>query len=236
MGVLLAQELEVVRREIDDQQPAAGRQHARRLPDGERRIGQEVQHLMHDDGVGDAVRQAESVDIAVAHLRAREPGLRQLAAGVGEHGVAEVEADAALVAVGEQLEHAPRAGAEIDQQLERPAPQRLDDRLLDVVLGDMQGANAVPVGGVRLKIGLRRGFALALQGVGPLAVAGDDAVGAVDEAEDVERQPAAGRAVGDVEIGPAPLAEALDQPGLGQQLQMPADARLALPEDHASGP
>ena len=34
-----------------------------------------------------------------------------------------------------------------------------------------------------------------------------------------------------MEIDPAALAEALDQPGLGQQLQMTADARLALPED-----
>ena len=70
------------------------------------------------------------------------------------------------------------------------------------------------------------------EGVGPLTVPGDDAVGPVDEAEDIERQAAAGRAVGDVKIGPAALAEALDQPGLGQELQVPADARLALPEDH----
>ena len=33
MRVLVAQEFEVVRREIDDQQPAAGPQHARRLAD-----------------------------------------------------------------------------------------------------------------------------------------------------------------------------------------------------------
>ncbi len=79
----------------------------------------------------------------------------------------------------------------------------------------MQGANAIPVGGVRLEIGLRRGFALALQGVGALAVAGDDAVGAVDQVQYVERQPASGRAIGHVEIGPAPLAEALNEPGLG---------------------
>ena len=48
---------------------------------------------MHDDGIGDAVGQAEGIDVAVAHLRAREPGLRQVAAGVGEHGVVEVEAE-----------------------------------------------------------------------------------------------------------------------------------------------
>ena len=115
--------------------------------------------------------------------------------------------------------------------LNGPGPSASTHRLLDLALGDVQRADAVPIGGVRAEIALRGGFALALQGVGPLAIARDHAVGAVDEAENVEREPAAGRAVGDVEIGPAPLAEALDQAGLGQQLQMPADARLALPED-----
>ena len=37
MGVLVAQEFEIVRREIDDQQAAAGPQHARRLADRARR-------------------------------------------------------------------------------------------------------------------------------------------------------------------------------------------------------
>ena len=27
-----------------------------------------VQHLMHDDGIGDAVAERQSVDVAVAHL------------------------------------------------------------------------------------------------------------------------------------------------------------------------
>ena len=36
---------------------------------------------------------------------------------------------------------------------------------------------------------------------------------------------------GKAEEHPAPLAEARDQPGLGHQLQMAADARLALSED-----
>ncbi len=99
------------------------------------------------------------------------------------------------------------------------------------MLGDVQRANAVPIGGVRLEIGLSRGLALALQGIGALAVAGDDPVGPVDQPEDVERQTASGRAVGNVKIGPATLAEALDKAGFGQELEMPADARLALTED-----
>ena len=70
---------------------------------------------MHDNRIGDTVRQTESIDIAMAHLRACELRLRQVAAGVGKHGVAEVEADTPLVAISEQLQDAARPGAEIDR-------------------------------------------------------------------------------------------------------------------------
>ena len=40
-----------------------------------------------------------------------------------------------------------------------------------------------------------------------------------------------GAALGEAEEHPGAFAEALDEPGLGHQLQMPADARLALAED-----
>ena len=51
MRVLVAQEFEIVRREIDDEQPAAGPQHARRLAESARAVVEEVQHLMNDHGV-----------------------------------------------------------------------------------------------------------------------------------------------------------------------------------------
>ena len=51
MGMLFAQEFEIVRREVDDQEPAARPQHARRLADGVRAVVEEVQHLMNDDDV-----------------------------------------------------------------------------------------------------------------------------------------------------------------------------------------
>ena len=59
--VLLAQELELVRREIDDQQPCRPAP-ARALPRAMARcrLAQEVQHLMHDDRVGDCRRRSDS--------------------------------------------------------------------------------------------------------------------------------------------------------------------------------
>ena len=40
-----------------------------------------------------------------------------------------------------------------------------------------------------------------------------------------------GAGVGEPEENPRPFAEALDEPGIGHELQMPADAGLALAED-----
>ena len=51
MGVFLAQEFQIVRREIDHQQPAAGAQHAGGFADGAGAVVEEVQHLMDDDDV-----------------------------------------------------------------------------------------------------------------------------------------------------------------------------------------
>ena len=50
-----------------------------------------------------------------------------------------------------QLEHAPGAGAEIDEQREGPLPERLVNRGFDVSLGDMQRADPVPLAGMLRK-------------------------------------------------------------------------------------
>ena len=95
MGRLLAQELKLVRREIDDEQPAAGRKQARGLGNRRRRIVEEMQHLMQHHGVGRAVGQRHVMEIAVAHLRMEEPGPLELHARISQHGVIEVEAERA---------------------------------------------------------------------------------------------------------------------------------------------
>ena len=131
----------------------------------------------------------------------------------------------------EQLEHAPGAGAEIDQQREGPRPKRLVHRSLDLFFGDMQRADLVPLAGMLLEVALRRILPRLLDGRGARTVAGEHRVGGIEARHDGrgERRFAAG--IGQAEEHPAPLAEARDQPGFGHQLQMPADARLALSED-----
>ena len=76
VGVALAQLLALVRREIDDQQGAAGREHPRRLGDRRgRRVGI-MKHLVDDDAVGALVGERQRVHVALAKARRECPRLR----------------------------------------------------------------------------------------------------------------------------------------------------------------
>ena len=152
------------------EQASARRQHARRLAHGALRVAQEVQHLVHDRGADRLVGQRQIVDVALPHVGA--PGLAafELGARVGQHGRAQVDAEAAAIALAEQLEHAARAGAEVEEEIERAGAQRLRDHGLHVRLGHVQGADAVPFAGVGLEVGLSR--LLALLAAGPRRAAG----------------------------------------------------------------
>ena len=106
------------------------------------------------------------------------------------------------------------------------------DRALDRLVGDVQLADAVPLRGVRAEIVLRRGGARRPHRGEPLAVARDrsDRSGS-SRATSVARDVGAAAALGQAEERPGALAEALDQPGLGQQLEVARDARLRLAQD-----
>ena len=131
----------------------------------------------------------------------------------------------------EQLQHAAGAGAEIEQRAERPVGKRRADRLLHRLVGDMQLADAVPFGGMAREIFLRGGGARRAHRGEPLAVAGDGGVVGIEPRDQFARQRRRAAALAQPEERPGALAEALDQPGLGQQPQMPRDARLRLAQD-----
>ena len=85
--------------------------------------------------------------------------------------------------------------------------------------------------GVGLEVGLRGRLALVLQSFGAAQVAHDQRVGAIDALEHQPGKLAALAGLGEAEVHPAALRGAFDQPRLGQQLEVAADARLALTED-----
>ena len=136
-----------------------------------------------------------------------------------------------LRAGAEQFEDAPGAGAEIDQKVERPLAQRLVHGGLDLAFGHMERANPVPLGRVRLEVGLGRLGARLLHGFRAGAVAVNGQVGRVEALDNGAGERALGSAVGEAEEHPGALAEAGDEAGFGHELQVPADARLALRQD-----
>ena len=87
--VLGAQELQIVRREVDDQQPPAGRHQPRRLGDRGGRLAEVVQHLVDDHEVGLAAGQA-----GVAGCR-RGAARRRRRPALGDVGCARCSASAA---------------------------------------------------------------------------------------------------------------------------------------------
>ena len=137
MGVLLAQELEVVRGEIDDQQRAAGPQHAGGLADGARAVVEIVQHLMHEHDVEGIPRQPQIVDVALPHAAMLEPGPLEARAREPQHVGREVDAEPAVDLGPEQLQHAAGSGAEIEQRAQRALGERRTNGGFHRDIGDM---------------------------------------------------------------------------------------------------
>ena len=85
--------------------------------------------------------------------------------------------------------------------------------------------------GVGAEIGLRRGGAGGAHRRQTGAVAGNGVVGRIEPLQQHARHFGAAAAFGQPEEGPGAFAEALDQTGLGQQLEMARDARLRLAQN-----
>ena len=163
-------------------------------------------------------------------LQWRKPA-RSSRARERQHVERHVEAKPALDVGAEQFEHPSGAGAEIEQRPDRPIGERRPDRRLHRVIGDMQFADTVPLGGMAREILLRRGHPRRTYGGEPFAVARDGGVVGIEALDELTRERRAAAALAEPEEGPGALAEALDQPGLGEQPQVPRDARLRLPQN-----
>ncbi len=148
-----------------------------------------------------------------------------------QHLARQIDTDGTLDLGPEDLEHAPRTGADIEEVAQ---PFRREQRLqrpLDLALGDVERADAVPLRRVGAEISRRLGGALMLDGGEALAIEGERGVGLRHQFDQEPRQLACPRPPGRAIEHPGALAEAVEQPGIAEQLQVPRHARLALPED-----
>ncbi len=164
-------------------------------------------------------------------LQCFRPGALQPRARKREHVERHVDAEPALDLRPEQFEHAARAGAEIEERADRPVGERRLDRALDRGVRDMQAADAIPFGGVLREISLRGLRARGTHRGEPSAVAHHHRIGRIEPAGQHLRDLGDAAALAEAIERPAPLAETIHQPGLGEQLEMPRDARLRLAQD-----
>lgn len=70
----------------------------------------------------------------MTHGAIAQPGILQIGACHIEHGVIDVDTDAALDAIREEFEHTPGANSDIDHQIERPLAGKLTHLALDFVI------------------------------------------------------------------------------------------------------
>ncbi len=117
--------------------------------------------------------QRQIVDVALPHAAIFQAGALEPVAREQQHVEREIEAEPALDVGPEHFEHAPGAGAEIEQRAERLVGKRRADRVLHRFVGDVQLADAIPFRGMRAEISLRGGGARLPHRGEPLAVARD---------------------------------------------------------------
>ena len=231
--VLGLQELERVWSEVDHEQASAGRHQPCRGDDRAARVVEVVQHLVDDDEVERGPVERHRVHVALAQLDpvGVQLGAFEVGAGDRQHRVAGIETHQPVGVAGEQFEHPPGAGADVEQGVVAPASDGLDDGRLDDGLGGVQRAHLVPVGSDPGEVLLGCGRPLRADEGEPVEVAGEHPIERVDGVEHVVGE-LAERAVGDDrEVDPRTFAVTVHQAGIGEQLEVPRDAWLGLTAD-----
>ena len=156
-------------------------------------------------------------------------GAGEVGAGQRQHLAALVDADRALDLGRQHLEQPARAGADVEQPAGADR-QVMGERALDLAVGDVQRAKLVPALGVVAEEARRRRLAPLLQRIEPGPVGRQSRMLDVEPAHELAHQGGIVAARDQPEAGELRLAEALQQAAFDQQLQMPRNARLALPQ------
>jgi hypothetical protein len=221
MGVADAQFLTLMGGEIDDQERSARRQDSRRFGDRRRGCVRIVENLVDDDAVGGFVLERERVHVALPETRGHSGGF-ELHSGEAEHFRRSVDADRLAGARAEQLDHPAGAGADVDQGPQAVSVQRPADGALDLGLRDMERADRVPH--VRLRGEVAGG------GLGPVGAHGvearrilveDRAALRIGPGFDQRQKRLCAPGVCNSEEHPAAFLAAVDDPGIGEDADVP---------------
>lgn len=220
-----------MRREVDDEQAAPGAKAASSLVDGRGGVVEEMQYMMQDGHIDRGPLDLEVIDIAVADRAVDD--VVESAPGDIQHLRAEVDADAELDAVGEQLEHPTGSRADVEEGSNGHVGDGVEQRRLDVLVRDVELAKGIPVMSDALKVGSGGLGAIDPNASQPLEIALHDRMVDLDELQDsVEQLATHARPRWTVEHARS-LRLAIEETGLGQQSKMTADPGLTLAEDPA---
>ena len=169
---------------------------------------------MDDDEVVSVALDRRRIEVALAQLDVAQAALTDARARDRQHCRALVDADGAIGARREQLEHPTRAGPEIEQAADRFVADHRHDRHLDPALRRVQRADRVPVGGALGEIDCRLPAPRLARRGQPAAIGGEGRVGGIDAVDQRARQRAAG--VGEPVERPGAFALALGEAGFDQ--------------------
>lgn len=229
--MLFAQLLHLMRGEIDDDHAPVRTQDTCRLAQGSRRILGEMQYLMQDREIETLIADRNVVHVAEADLTMADFACREARSCDRQHLWREIDAEPSLDMWREDLENAPGPGADIEKIADPVRLEQTEQPALDFLLGHIERADAVPVrcigpeiGGSRLgasgaDIGETVEIALMLE-----IVVGEEID---DRPSEMAELPCLDQPVED----PRALPEAVEESGIGKQLQMTRHARLALAQD-----
>ena len=141
--------------EIDDEQPPARPQRARRLANGAQGIIEIMQNLMHDDEIIEVELHRQGVKIALSQLRIAQAAAFESGPGDAEHLRRLIDADRARRSRRQDFQHAAGAGAKIKHSVQRRGADGLKHRGLDALFGQVHGAHFIPIGRLRGEIASR---------------------------------------------------------------------------------
>ena len=223
-----------VGREVDDEQTPGRGQSVSGLGNRSRRILEKVQDVMEDRDVDRPGFDVEVVDVAAANGAMGE--VVESAPGDVQHLGAQIDPDAEVDAVGQELEHSAGARADVKEGADVIVTDLSQKCCLDRLVTDVQRPHRIPVSGDALEVGSCSRVAVRANRGQPIEVAshGRGRLLALDHEVEyrVEQLSTDSVACRPIEHTGA-LRLAIEQAGLGQHLQVAADPGLALPQ-HAT--
>ena len=148
-----------------------------------------------------------------------------------KHFRAEIDTDAALCLRSEEFEHSPGARAEIGNHFHLASDAEAHHGLLDLVFRHIERPDPVPFVGIGPKIRRCLLSTHRTHRFQTFAIARDHDIFLRDQSRQHLCKRGHSATAGKTVENPAPLPKPFEKPRLAKQLQMTANARLALPQN-----